>query len=146
MFSNWVSEIIKRTIKEMTIDAENKFEQMHRRFRTIEELEAEISKLKIDKSVKEEEFARREREVTHKLGLERIRQEQDAVNSKKEMELNIREKNISAEEKRFTEQMEFQRKTLEEKIASLNILVEKVFEKIPTVSHETKVLKKLSGR
>lgn len=146
MFGNWVSDIIKRTIKEMTIETENKFEAMHRRFRTIEELEAEISKLKIDKSVKEEEFARKEREVTHKLGLERMRQEQDAANTKKELELSIREKNISAEEKRFTEQMEFQRKTLEEKIASLNVLVEKVFEKIPSVTHETKTIKRLSGR
>lgn len=146
MFNNFISNIVKRTIAEITISTENKFELMHIKFRTIEALEQEISRLKIDKSVKEEEFARREREVTHKLGLERIRQEQDAKNYKKETELDIREKNITAEEERFTKQMEFQRNMLEEKIGSLNVLVEKVFEKIPNVTHTTQVTKRLTGK
>src|SRR5262245_26070585 len=101
MFGNWISDIVKRTIKEITTESENKFEAMHKKFRTIESLEEEISRLKIEKSVKEEEFSRKEREITHKLGLERMRQEQDAVNTKREIELDIRERNISAEEKRF---------------------------------------------
>ena len=146
MFGNWIARIIRKTIAEITINTENKFEQMHLKFRTIESLEQEISKLKIEKSVEEEKFSRREREVTHKLGLERIRQEQDASANKKTMELEIREKNISADEVRFKSQMEFERKHLEQQISSLNILVEKVFEKLPQVSHETKVIKRLSGR
>lgn len=145
MFSNWIGNIVRRTIKEITIDTETKFEQMHAKFRTIESLEQEISRLKIEKSVKEEEFARKEREITHKLGLERIRQEQDAVNTKRSIELDIREKNISAEEKRFLDQAEFQRKHLEAQIANLNGLVEKVFESIPKVTHETKTIKRITG-
>jgi homoaconitase/3-isopropylmalate dehydratase large subunit len=131
MFSNWISDVVRRTIKEITLDTENKFEKMHSKFRTIESLEQEISKLKIDRSVIEE--------VTHKLGLERMRQEQDAKNNKKEMELSMREGNISAEEKRFKDQMEFERNQLEEQIKSLNVLVEKVFEKLPQVTHNTHV-------
>lgn len=146
MFNNWITNIVRRTIKEITVDTENKFEAMHAKFRTIESLEQEISKLKIEKSVEEEKFARREREVTHKLGLERLRQEQEAASHKREAELDVREHNISAEEKRFTSQMEFERKHFEEKIQALNVLVEKVFEKIPQVSHETKVIKRISGR
>jgi len=144
MFNSWISGIVKRTIKEITLDTENKFEAMHSKFRTIESLEQEISRLKIDKSVREEEFARKEREITHKLGLERIRQEQDALVNKRNIELDIREKNISVEEKRFVEQIEFQRKHLEGQITSLNSLVEKVFEQIPKVSYETKTIKRIT--
>lgn len=146
MFNNWIDKIVRKTVEQMTTDTENRFEQMHKKFRTIEALEQEISKLKIEKSVEEEKFARREREVTHKLGLERMRQEQDAVNSKKEMELNIREKNISAEEERFKKQMEFEREQLQNQINNLSILVQKVFDKIPEVTHETKTIKRLTGR
>jgi len=144
MFGNWVEKIVRKTIKEITVEAENKFDLMHSKFRTIESLESEISKLRIEKSVKEEEFARKEREVTHKLGLERLRQEQDNLSSKREALLNIKEHNLSAEEKRFKDQMEFERKHLEGQIKSLNVLVEKVFEKIPEVTHQTKVIKRLT--
>lgn len=146
MFGGWIEKIIRRTIKEITLDTETKFDAMHKKFRTVEELETEISKLKIEKSVMEEKMAREQREITHKLGLERMRQEQDTANSKKEIELTIREKNISAEEKRFTEQMDFQRKHLEGQINSLNVLVEKVFERLPQVSHhhETKTLRRIN--
>jgi hypothetical protein len=139
MFKNWVRDIVKDTVERISEDNVKKIDDMHRKFRTIESLEEEISKLKIEKSVKEEEFARRERDVTHKLGLERIRQEQDAEATKRTLQLDIREGNISAEEKRFREQMEFQRKHLEDQINSLNVLVEKVFEKLPQVTHNTNV-------
>lgn len=145
MFGNWISRIVRDTINQITVETENKFEVMHKKFRTIESLEAEISRLKIEKSVREEEFARREREVTHKLGLERMRQEQDSVNTKKEIELGIREKNLSNEEKRFRDQMEFQRTHLENQIASLNSLVEKVFEQMPKVTHEIKTINRITG-
>lgn len=144
MFDRWIDRVVKRVVNELTMETETKFEAMHKKFRTIESLEQEISRLKIEKSVREEEFARKEREITHKLGLERIRQEQDASNTKRTIELDIREKNISAEEKRFVQQMEFQRTHLEKQITTLNSLVEKVFEHMPKVSHETKVIKRLT--
>jgi len=146
MFDNWMGYLAKRIVKEFQSDSEVRLEKMYSRFRTVEALEMEISKLKIEKSQFEEEMNRREREVTHKLGLERIRQEQDTVHAKRELEVAMREKNIGEQEKRFAEQMKFTKEALEEKIASLNVLVEKVFEKIPDVKHETKTIKRISGR
>lgn len=142
MFGNYVKRIVQQTIQQLTMDTETKFEAMHKKFRTIESLEQEISKLKIEKSVKEEEFARHERDVTHKLGLERMRQEQDAEASKKLMQLEVREQNLSAEEKRFKDQLKFEREHLQDQIKNLNVLVEKVFEKLPQVSHEYKTIER----
>lgn len=146
MFGGWIEKIVRRTIKELTIEAEDKFTAFHTRFRTIESLENEISKLKIEKSVREEEFARKEREITHKLGLERMRQEQDLEFSKRTVELQVKEQTMTADEKRFKEQMEFERKHLEGQIKSLEVLVTKVFEKIPEVTHNNTTIKKLTGK
>jgi len=144
LFRNPIRELVKVAVEKIYTDTENKYNERLRLIDSLEGLRGEVEKLIIEKSRREEEYNRREREITHKLGLERIRQEQDNENYKKEIELNIREGNLSASEKQFKSQMEFQRKQLEEQIKGLQALVEKVFEKIPDVKHETRIVKRIT--
>lgn len=141
-----MERIVKEAVEKVYTDSENKYNERLRLIDTQEKLKEEIESLRIEKGRREEEFNKREREVTHKLGLERMRQEQENVTHKKEVELNIREGNLSAHEKQFKDQMEFQRKQLEDQIRGLQALVEKVFEKIPDVKHETKTIKRITGK
>ena|SRR3989304_3838602 len=144
LFRNPIRELVKVAVEKIYTDTENKYNERLKLIDSLENLRDEVEKLLIEKSRREEEYNRREREITHKLGLERIRQEQDNENYKKEIELNIREGNLSASEKQFKSQMEFQRKQLEEQIKGLQALVEKVFEKIPDVKHETRIVKRIT--
>jgi hypothetical protein len=144
-FRNSLEKMVRMTIEHIYSDTENKFNKQLRLIDEIETLKQKLETLRIEKARKDEEYNMREREVTHKLGLERIRQEQDAVNYKKEIELEIREGNLITSEKQFKDQMEFQRKQLQDQIIGLQSLVEKVFEKIPEVRHETKTIKRITG-
>ena len=77
-------------------------------------LKTEINDLKISKSLLIEEQEKREREIQHKLGLERNRQEQEAKNAKEELKLtkrdalvSVKEENLVKNQERFETQMEF---------------------------------------
>src|SRR5271169_867147 len=67
----------------------------------IKKLKEELETLKIEKGRKEEEFAKREREIEHKVGLERKRQEFEITQAKREALVGVREENLAAEKKRF---------------------------------------------
>jgi hypothetical protein len=100
--------------------------------RKVEELKKEISQLEIDKAKKTEEFACREREVEHKVGLERKRQEFEISQAKRETEVKVREENLAADKERFKDEMEFQRKHLEGEIGSLRELVTEMLKRLPS--------------
>jgi len=142
-FKSPTERLVERIAEKINLDAELRLKNNINLIDEITSLKEQIETLRIEKGRKEEEFARREREVSHKLGLERVRQEQDAANHKREIELEIKSGNLKASEERFKDQMEFQRKQLENQISNLQGLVQKVFEKIPEVRHETKVIQRI---
>lgn len=100
--------------------------------KSIRELKEQISQLEIDKAKKLEEFTRREREVEHKVGLERKRQEFEIAQSKRETEVKVREENLAADKERFKDEMDFQRKHLEGEIGSLRDLVGEMLKRLPS--------------
>ena len=96
------------------------------------DLKKEIVRLEIERDKKQEEWDRREREVEHKVGLERKRQEFEIEQAKKTTEVTIREENLKADKERFKAEMDFQRKHLESEIASLRTLVGQMLERLPS--------------
>lgn len=95
-------------------------------------LEKDISRLEIERDKKQEEFDRREREVEHKVGLERKRQEFEIEQAKRETTVAVREENLSADKERFKAEMDFQRKRLEGEVESLRTLVAQMLERLPS--------------
>lgn len=106
------------------------------------ELRKQISQLEIDRDKKLEEFQRREREVEHKIGLERKRQEFEIEHAQKSTEVKVREENLAADKQRFKEEMEFQRKHLQGEIDSLRGLVGNLLERLPSAKMMLKTTEK----
>jgi hypothetical protein len=104
----WIStgklqEIVKQVVQESVQDAEKTL----KRFGDLAKLREEIETLKIEKGRREEEFAKREREIEHKVGLERKRQEFEIEQAKRETSVKVREENLSADRKRFEGEVKY---------------------------------------
>jgi uncharacterized small protein (DUF1192 family) len=95
-------------------------------------LRQEVEKLTIERDRKQEEYDRREREIEHKVGLERKRQEFEITQAKRETTVVIREENLAADKQRFEEQMAFHQERFEEEVKSLRKLVNKMMERLPS--------------
>ena len=96
------------------------------------DLQKEITKLEIEKSKADESRERKDREVEHKIGLERARHEFEIKQATAEATLKVREENLAADKERFKAEMEFQRKHLEDEIGSLRTLVGQMMERLPS--------------
>jgi len=99
---------------------------------SVTDLKKQIADLEIQRDKKQEEFARREREVEHKVGLERKRQEFEIAAAKRETGLAVREENLSADKDRFKTEMDFQRQLLESEVKSLRELVAEMLKRLPS--------------
>lgn len=95
-------------------------------------LREELETLKIEKARKDEEFAKKEREIEHKVGLERKRQEFEIEQAKRETSVTVREENLSADRKRFEEQLEFHQTRFETEVKYLHEMAEKLMERLPS--------------
>lgn len=127
-----LQRIVKEAVNSILDNSKSEAEKFFAKYKTVAELKAAIEDLKIEKARREEEFARREREVEHKVGLERKRQEFEIAQAKRETEVKVREENLKADKDRFQAEMEFQRKRLEEEVSSLRTLVQKMLERLPS--------------
>ena len=86
-------------------------------------LRTEVESLKIERSRIEEEFARERREIEHKLGLEKKRQESDLETAIQKADLDAREKWLENQETQFDEKLEwFKKQTQEHQKLSKEIL------------------------
>lgn len=124
--------IVKRALYNALREAEGQFVEQRDFKRDILKLKTELSELLIEKSRKDEEFAKREREIEHKVGLERKRQEFEIQQAKRETTVNVREENLEADKERFKSEMDFQRQHLQGEIASLRDLVNNMLKRLPS--------------
>lgn len=92
----------------------------------------ELETLKIEKARREEEFEKREREIEHKVGLERTRQEFEMEQAKREATVTVREENLSADRKRFEEQMKFQEERFTKEVGYLKEMLEAIVQRLPS--------------
>ena len=129
---NELERAVAGAVKQITGQAEAEAKTFLAKYKSVAELSAAIEDLKIEKGRREEEYARREREVEHKVGLERKRQEFEIAQAKRETTVAVREENLKADKERFKAEMDFQRKRLEEEVSSLRELVQKMMERLPS--------------
>jgi chromosome segregation ATPase len=109
-------------------------------------LKQKISDLKSDESRIREQHAREKREVEHQVGLQRKRQDFEMESVKRDTELTVREENLDAERERFNRDMGFQRDELKNQISYLKDLMEKVFERLPSVTLRSALVSAGNGR
>jgi hypothetical protein len=123
-----VRETVERIVKDALQDAETALASAGK----ITKLREELETLRIEKSRKEEEFAKKEREIEHKVGLERKRQEFEIEQAKRETSVTVREENLNADRKRFVEQLDFHQKRFESEVKYLHEMAEKLMERLPS--------------
>lgn len=100
----------------------------------VKALREEKEKLEIEAARRDETFARKEREIEHKVGLERKRQEFELASGKREATLSVREENLAADRKRFEEQMAFHEKRFTEEVSYLKQIIGDIAERLPTAN------------
>lgn len=98
-----VREVIERIVKDAMGEATNAL----RLSGELTKLRGDLETLRIEKARKDEEFRRKEREIEHKVGLERKRQEFEIEQAKRETSVVVREENLKADRSRFEEQLKF---------------------------------------
>lgn len=106
------------------------------------DLKKQISQLEIDKAKQHETWDRGNRELEHKIGLERKRQEFELIQCKREVTVQVQEENLKADKERFKSEMDFQRKRLEQEVGSLRTLVGQMMERLPSAEIFMEVGKK----
>lgn len=98
----------------------------------VKALRKQVDDLEIEKSKRTEEFERRERDIDHKVGLERKRQEFEIDAAKRETTVALREENLANDKKRFEEQMAFHEKRFTEEVGYLKDMLGQVIDRMPT--------------
>lgn len=97
-------------------------------------LKRQIADLQIEKSKKQEDFDRRERELTHMIGLEKKRQEVEVAQATTAATLAVREANLDADKKRFEQTIEGNKKSLEDGFGYMRGILTEVLGRLPTVT------------
>lgn len=97
-----------------------------------EKLKLQVEDLKIEKGRILEEQERRDREIEHKVGLERKRQEFEIDAAKREAILEVREEALEAEREAFEENMEFMQDRFEKEVVYQRELLQDVLKRLPT--------------
>lgn len=102
------------------------------------ELTKEIAVLKAEKAGIEEGFARKEREIEHKVGLLRTEIEAEKKQSEKDFELRVKEAKLQAAEanlteraKAFSEKMDFMEQRFTGEVGYLKELLEQMSKRLP---------------
>lgn len=107
----------------------------------IHSLKETVADLEIQRAKKKEEFDRREREIEHKVGLQKKRTEFEVESARKEALLDVREENLVKDRKRFDEHMEFYKQQMETQTTYLKELVEAALARTP----DAKILATIGG-
>lgn len=108
----------------------------------VDSLREQRNNLMIDRDLQNEKYNRREREIEHQLGLERVRQEQELKLSKREATLAVKEENLVADRKRFEDQMAFHEKRFTEEVGYLKGMIEPLLEALPKMTIKETVTKR----
>lgn len=99
----------------------------------VRDLKEQISALEIERSKKQEEYDRQERELRHQIGLEKKRQEFEVDAAKRDAVLAVREENLKKAQERFEEQLKFHGEQFDRQIASQNSLLSDLMKRLPQV-------------
>lgn len=131
-----LSEEIERLTREVSsLRAEKKEVSEQRSLQdTIIALKKQVTELEITRDKKQENFDRRERELTHMIGLEKKRQEFEIKQSVENARLTVREENLKAAHEQFSKEIKFKEDQLTTQITYLQDLMKSILERLPTVT------------
>lgn len=137
-----VTETVRQIVTEALHDAESaitKVKDMFSLSYEIKQLKERLEKTKIEKDRQDEEHARKIREVEHKVGLEKRRQEAEAEQAKKDIELakreaviGVREENLAAERKAFEDRMREYEKHADARLKDLQEIIKPLLKALPS--------------
>ena len=134
-----LEEVVRKTVESVVKTALSDVEGAMRSVKTMAQLNGQVVRLKenletlkIEKDREDEKFARKEREIEHKVGLERKRQEFEISQAKREATVDIREENLSADRTRFEDQMKFQEERFTKEVKYLKDMMNKMMERLPS--------------
>ncbi len=137
-----IKKTVERILRSVLANAENTLGKIN----TIADLNQEVQALreaaekeKIEKDRKDEVFAKKEREIEHKVGLERTRQKFESEQAKREATVTVREENLTADRTRFEGQMKFQQERFTEEVKYLKEMVGQVLKRLPSAEIYTEV-------
>lgn len=108
-------------------------------------LKKQVVELEIQRDKKQEEFDRRDRELTHMIGLEKKRQEVETKQAATAAGLTVREENLKADKDRFDKEMKFREERFTEEVGYLKGMVAQILERLPTVNVDRQI-KEPAGR
>lgn len=132
MFNDRITELIKASVRKAMEDALHSTEETLGANKKIVELRKDIVKLEIERDRIVEERERRDREIEHKIGLERKRQESEIEIARRETTVKVREENLGAAEARFKKDMEFMTDRMKGEVEALRSMVGKMMERLPS--------------
>lgn len=140
-----VIRVVKDVFKQVD-DELAKIHSMSDLVAKIRELREQVSALEIDKSKKEEAYARKERELEHKVGLHKTQVAQDIALAKREATVKIQEENLAVDRKRFEEQMKFVTENFDKQTGYLTEIIGDLSKRLPSLAmtadvgkHQTRV-------
>ena len=132
MWGRWIEHSIKKAVEQKIQEALTTVHAAVVDTGKLALLQKEIARLEIERDKRIEEFSRKEREIEHKIGLERKRQEFEIEQAKRSTEVHVREENLKADKDRFKAEMDFQRQRLEGEVGSLREMVQQMMKRIPS--------------
>lgn len=124
-----IQEVVEGVMRMAVEDTKSFFSKA----RSLHQLQEEVITLKIERSKITEEHERQARELEHKIGLERLRQEQEVENAGRETRVSVREENLTADRARFDEQLKFHDERFTEQVTYLKDMFAQVLDRIPQV-------------
>lgn len=146
MFWNTTETRIKKTVEALFRRVLDDAETTLGKIKTIQDLNHQVRAiqetlihLQIEKDRRDEEFEKKEREIEHKVGLERTRQKFEIDNAKREATVTVREENLTADRTRFEDQMKFQQERFTEEVKYLKEMVGQVLKRLPSAEIYTEV-------
>ena len=130
-----VTETVRKILQSALKDAEStlgKVTTINDLNKKVLELREQAETEKIKKGRVDEERQKKDREVEHKVGLERKRQTFEIEQATRETTVKVREENLGADKERFKAEMDFQRGHLQDEIKSLRDLVTNMLKRLPS--------------
>ena|SRR3990167_3089163 len=112
----------------------------------VKSLREQVEALEISKARKEEEFARKERELEHKVGLHKAQSTFEVEKGKREATLAVREENLAADRKRFEEQMKFHDDRFTAEVGYLKDTLAQMMKRLPTAELLAEIVPRRSRR
>ena len=97
-------------------------------------IKKEVERQLIKQDRLKEDHERERREIEHKVGLEKKRQEMELKLAKREAIVEVQEQNLDADRKRFEDQMKFTTDRFEAEAQSMHSLMQAILKRLPTVT------------